>query len=152
RSHTDTESIIHLYEEFGADCVSRLDGMFGLALWDENRRRMMLARDRLGKKPIYYTLSGGKLLFASEIKALLQYPGITRDVDVEALGHFLTFSNTPAPLTLFRGIRKLPAAHVLICDAAGNVQVERYWSALEGRGWGKAVREQESVERVRGLL
>ena len=84
RSHTDTECIIHLYEEFGVDCISRLDGMFAFALWDQNRRTMLLARDRLGKKPVYYTISGGKLLFASEIKALLQYPGIARDVDVEA--------------------------------------------------------------------
>ena len=152
RSQTDTECIIHLYEEFGVDCLSHLDGMFAFALWDQNRRRMLLARDRLGKKPVYYTLSGGKLLFASEIKALLQYPGIARDVDVEALGHFLTFSNTPAPFTLFRNIRKLPAAHRMICDAAGSIKTERYWSPLDGSDWGQEVREDESVERVRELL
>lgn len=152
RSHTDTECIIHLYEEFGVDCISRLDGMFAFALWDQNRRTMLLARDRLGKKPVYYTISGGKLLSASEIKALLQYPGIARDVDVEALGHFLTFSNAPAPFTLFRNIRKLAAAHVMICDAAGNIKTERYWSPLDGSGWGKEVREDESAERVRELL
>jgi asparagine synthase (glutamine-hydrolysing) len=152
RSRTDTECIIHLYEEFGVDCLSRLDGMFALALWDQNRRRMILARDRLGKKPVYYTFSGGKLLFASEIKALLQYPGIARDIDVEAMGHFLTFSNTPAPLTLFRNIHKLPAAHVMICDSEGSVRTERYWSPLDGEGWGKEVPEGESVERVRDLL
>jgi len=152
RSHTDTECIIHLYEEFGVDCLSRLDGMFAFALWDENRRRLLLARDRLGKKPVYYTVSEGRLLFASEIKALLQYPGIARDIDVEALGHFLTFSNTPAPLTLFRNIRKLPAAHVMLCDTAGGIKTERYWSPLDGPDWGKEIRDDESVERVRELL
>jgi len=151
-SHTDTECILHLYEEYGVDCISRLDGMFAFALWDQNRRRMLLARDRLGKKPVYYTFSGGKLLFASEIKGLLQYPGIARDLDLEALGHFLTFSNTPAPFTLFRNISKLPAAHVLTCDSAGNIKTERYWSPLNGPDWGKEVREEESVERVRDLL
>ena len=152
RSHTDTECIIHLYEEFGADCVSHLDGMFAFALWDQSRRRLLLARDRLGKKPVYYTLSGGKLLFASEIKALLQYPGIARDVDIEALGHFLTFSNTPAPYTLFRNIRKLPAAHLMICGADGTVTTERYWSPLDAPGWGEEICEDECVERVRELL
>jgi asparagine synthase (glutamine-hydrolysing) len=152
RSHSDTECIIHLYEEYGADCISRLDGMFAFAIWDGIQRRMLLARDRLGKKPIYYTVSKGKLLFASEIKALLQYPGITRDVDVEALGHFLTFSNTPAPFTLFRNIRKLPAAHMMTCDASGNVRTERYWSPVDGSEWGKQVRDEETVERVRDLL
>lgn len=152
RSHTDTECILHLYEEYGVDCISRLDGMFAFALWDQNRRRMLLARDRLGKKPVYYALSGGKLLFASEMKALLQYPGIARDVDVEALGHFLTFSNTPAPFTLFRNIRKLPAAHLMICDDAGGIRTERYWSPLDGSDWGKEVSENECAERVRELL
>jgi asparagine synthase (glutamine-hydrolysing) len=152
RSHCDTESIIHLYEDFGADCVTRLDGMFAFAMWDQPRRRLLLARDRLGKKPLYYTLSGGRLLFASEIKALLQYPGIARDVDIEALGHFLTFSNTPAPFTLFRNIRKLPAAHWLICEADGTVRTERYWSPLDGAGWGEDPREEACVERVRDLL
>jgi asparagine synthase (glutamine-hydrolysing) len=152
RSHTDTECIIHLYEEVGVECISRLDGMFAFGLWDQNRRRLLLARDRLGKKPVYYTVSGGKLLFASEIKALLEYPGIARDVDIKALGHFLTFSNTPAPFTLFRNIHKLAAAHMLICDAAGNIRTERYWSPLDGAGWGKEVREEECVEQVRELL
>jgi len=152
RSHTDTECIVHLYEEFGVECVSRLDGMFAFALWDQNRCRLLMARDRLGKKPVYYTLSGGKLLFASEIKALLQYPGVVRDIDIEALGHYLTFSNTPAPLTLFRNIRKLPAAHRMICDSDGSVRTERYWSPLDGPGWGKDVREEACAERVRELL
>ena len=152
RSLSDTESIIHLYEEYGPDCVLHLDGMFAFALWDQNRRRLLLARDRLGKKPVYYTVAGGRLIFASEIKALLQYPGISRDLDMEAVGHFLTFSNTPAPFTLFRNIRKLPAAHLMTCGADGNLRTERYWSPLDGPGWGEDVREEESVEQVRHLL
>jgi len=152
RSLSDTEAIVHLYEEYGADCISRLDGMFALAVWDASRGRMLLARDRLGKKPLYYTMADGRLVFASEIKALLQYPGVARDLDIEALGHFLTFSNTPAPFTLFRNIRKLPAAHLMICDAAGNCRIERYWSPLDGAGWDEAPPEAESVERVRELL
>src|SRR5262249_16766606 len=101
---------------------------------------------------VYYAFTDGRLVFASEIKALLQYPGITRDLDTEALGHFLTFSNTPAPFTLFRNIRKLPAAHLMICDSAGNLRTERYWSPLDGPGWGETVPEEEAVQRVRDLL
>src|SRR5262249_49889547 len=100
RSHADSEAILHLYEEVGVDCVGHLDGMFAFAIWDAPRRRLLLARDRLGKKPLYYTVAGGKLLFASEIKALLEYPGLVRDVDLEALNYYLTFANVPAPLTL----------------------------------------------------
>jgi len=151
RSHSDTEVILHLYEEFGQECVTRLDGMFAFAIWDEEHERLFVARDRLGKKPLYYTNAGGRFLFASEIKALLQHPDVRRDVDLEALDHFLTFSNTPAPLTLFRNIFKLPAAHTLTCDARGTIKTHRYWSALDGPAW-PSRDKQESVERVRDLL
>jgi asparagine synthase (glutamine-hydrolysing) len=151
RSHSDTEVILHLYEEFGQECVTRLDGMFAFAIWDEQRDRLFAARDRLGKKPFYYTNVGGRFLFASEIKALLQHPDVRRDVDLEALDDFLTFSNTPAPLTLFRNIFKLPAAHTLTCDGRGTIKTDRYWSALDGPAW-PSRDGQESVERVRELL
>jgi asparagine synthase (glutamine-hydrolysing) len=151
RSHSDTEAILHLYEEHGPACVTRLDGMFAFVIWDETRQRLFAARDRLGKKPLYYTNAGGRFLFASEIKALLQHPDVRRDVDLEALDYFLTFSNTPAPLTLFRNIFKLPAAHMLLCDASGSIKTERYWSPLDGPSW-PASNGQESVERVRELL
>src|SRR5262245_17201036 len=104
RSRSDTEAILHLYEEFGPACVSHLDGMFAFAIWDERRQLLFAARDRLGKKPFYYTTAGGRFLFASEIKALLEHPAVSRDLDRDALEHYLTFSNTPAPLTLFRNI------------------------------------------------
>jgi asparagine synthase (glutamine-hydrolysing) len=152
RSHSDTEAIIHLYEEHGPDCVKQLDGMFAFAIWDTNARRLLLARDRLGKKPLYYTVTGGRLLFASEIKALLEHPDVRRGLDLEALGHFLTFSNTPAPETLFQNIRKLPPAHTLTFDSSGNTHTERYWSPLDGPEWKSTADENESVERVRELL
>src|SRR5262245_21954062 len=126
RSRTDTEAIIHQYEEDGPDCVQALDGMFALGIWDAPRDRLVLARDRLGKKPVYYTVVGGRLLFASEIKGLLAHPAVTRDIDVDALNLYLTFTNVPPPYTLFAGIKKLPAAHRLICDRFGNLRVERY--------------------------
>ena len=151
RSSTDTEAILHLYEEHGPDCVAYLDGMFAFVIWDEARKRLFAARDRLGKKPLYYTTVAGKLLFASEIKALLQHPQVARDLDREALDYYLTFSNTPAPLTLFRNIFKLPAAHTLLCDSGGAIKTARYWSPLEGSTW-PARNGHESVERVRELL
>jgi asparagine synthase (glutamine-hydrolysing) len=151
RGHADTEAIIHLYEEQGTACVRQLDGMFAFALWDAGRRSLLLARDHLGKKPLYYTSADGRFLFASEIKALLQHPAVRRELDMEALNHFLTFSNTPAPLTLFRNIFKLPAAHVLECSQDGATSTHRYWSPLDGPAWPSA-NGMESVERVRELL
>lgn len=151
RSQTDSEAIIHLYEELGPDCVTRLDGMFALAIWDESRQLFFAARDRLGKKPFYYTVADGRLLFASEIKALLQHPSVRRDLDPEGLDRYLTFSNTPAPLTLFRNIFKLPAAHILTCGRDGTIRTTRYWSPLDGPSW-PASDGPESVERVRELL
>ena len=151
RSRSDTEVIIHAYEEWGPECVSRLDGMFAFALWDERRRALLIARDRLGKKPVYYTTARGCLLFASEIKALLLHPDVARDIDPIALDCFLTFSNTPAPLTLFKQVFKLPAAHLLTCRQDGTLQTERYWSALQGGVW-PARNGGEGVERVRTLI
>ena len=151
RSKSDTEVILHAYEERGSACVSQLDGMFAFALWDGTRRELLLARDRLGKKPVYYTVAGGRLLFASEIKALLQHPDVVRDIDRNALDSFLTFSNVPAPLTMFRNVFKLPAAHLLRCQADGTLHIERYWSPLEGPAW-PAANGAESIERVRHLI
>jgi asparagine synthase (glutamine-hydrolysing) len=150
-SHCDTEAIIHLYEEHGADCVRHLDGMFAFAIWDDYRGRLFAARDRLGKKPFYYTVVNGRLLFASEIKALLQHPDVHRDLDREALDTFLTFSNTAAPRTLLRNVFKLPAAHTLMCDSGGAIKTTRYWSPLDGPNW-PARNGRESVECVRDIL
>ena len=152
RSKTDTEAIIHQYEEDGPECLDALDGMFSLGIWDGARERLLLARDRLGKKPLYYTVVGGRLLFASEIKGLLAHPDVTRDIDQEALSLYLSFGNVPAPLTLFAGIKKLPAAHRLLCDRLGNLRVERYWSAVPTQPWPREVDERQAVDHVRDLL
>ena len=130
RSQTDTETIIHLYEEKGVECLHDLRGMFAFAIWDTKRRMLFLARDRLGVKPLYYTFQNGRFLFASEIKAILEDPRIERDIDSEALYHYLTFLTTPAPMTLFKGIRKLPAGYSLTVDERGEVRHSQYWDAI----------------------
>jgi asparagine synthase (glutamine-hydrolysing) len=152
RSRTDTEAIVHQYEVTGEDCLSSLDGMFAVGIWDGARERLMLARDRMGKKPLYYTVVGGRLLFASEIKGLLAHPDVRRDIDPEGLNLYLTFGNVPAPHTLFLGIKKLPAGHRLLCDRFGHLRVERYWSAVPDAPWPTDVPEAEAVARVRDLL
>jgi asparagine synthase (glutamine-hydrolysing) len=152
RSRTDTEAILHQYEEDGPECVQALDGMFAFAIWDSARERLLLARDRLGKKPLYYTVVGGRLLFASEIKGLLAHPDVARDIDPEGLNLYLTFGNVPAPHTLFAGIQKLPAAHRLICDRLGNLRVARYWSPIPETPWPAHVDAAEAAGRVRALL
>jgi asparagine synthase (glutamine-hydrolysing) len=153
RSRTDTETIIHLYEERGLDFVDELEGDFAIGLWDQNARRLVLARDRIGVKPLYYTLTGGRLIFASEIKAILEHPSVSREVDEEALYHYLTFMTTPAPRTLFAGIQKLPAGCTLICDARGDVKITRYWDAIPGRMDPSIASDEQAIaEELRRLL
>jgi asparagine synthase (glutamine-hydrolysing) len=130
RSRTDTETILHLYEARGLDFVHRLEGDFAIAIWDANEKRLVLARDPMGVKPLYYRVADGRLIFASEIKAILEHPSVTRDIDQEALYHYLTFLTTPAPMTLFAGIRKLPAGCMLTCDERGVINITRYWDAI----------------------
>jgi len=125
-SHTDTETIIHLYEDKGIECVDDLRGMFAFAIWDENRHRLFLARDRAGKKPLVYTHNKEGLLFASEIKSLLIDPLVKKDVDYTALHHYLTYQYVPSPLTSFLGIKRLPPAHILIYER-GDLMIKRYW-------------------------
>jgi asparagine synthase (glutamine-hydrolysing) len=126
RTHSDTESIVHGYEEWGDDVVQRLRGMFAFALWDRRRGRLLLGRDRLGIKPLYWTRVEGRFVCASEIKALFAVPGVARDVRVPALIEHLTLRYTAAPGTLFAGIEKLPPAHVMAVDAQGP-EPRRYW-------------------------
>jgi len=130
RSRTDTETILHLYEEKGLDCVHDIEGMFAFAIWDSRKRQLFLARDRIGKKPLYYSCQNGAFIFASEIKAILEYPGLVRDIDTTALYHYLTFFVTPSPYTLFKGINKLPPGFYMVCDQRGNISYERYWDAI----------------------
>ena len=119
RTRSDTEVIVHAYEEWGDDCAVHLNGIFAIALWDRARHRLVLARDHFGVKPLYYVDDGRRLLWASEIKALLENPDVPRAVDVGALDLFLTFRFVPSPLTMFAGILKLRPGHGLVCDETG---------------------------------
>ena len=130
RSKTDSETILHLYEERGIDFVHDLEGDYGIALWDATREQLVLVRDRIGVKPLYYYFKDGRFIFASEIKAILQHPAVTPDIDEKALYHYLTFLTTPAPSTLFRDIHKLPAGHLLILNRDGTLNMRQYWDAL----------------------
>ncbi len=128
RTGSDTEVLVPLYERRGIDFVSRLTGMFGFAIWDAPRRRLVLGRDRLGIKPLYFTEHEGRLIFASEIKALLTIPAMPRDMDPGALQDYLSLGYTGRDQTLFRGIRKVPPASLLICEN-GSYRVETYWQS-----------------------
>ncbi|NOT34458.1 MAG: asparagine synthase (glutamine-hydrolyzing) [Candidatus Eisenbacteria bacterium] len=127
RGSSDTEALLHLYEEHGDELLHHLRGMFAFGLFDRNRRRLLIARDRLGIKPLYWHDDGQRLVFASELKALLLDPSVPRDLDAQAIAEYLTFQYIPSPRTPWRGVFKLPPAHRLICDANGP-RVERYWS------------------------
>ena len=127
RTHSDTEVIVHLYEELGPTCLTRLRGMFAIALWDAPRERLLLARDRLGKKPLLYATLPEGLTFASEFGALLQDAAIPREIDPAALDAFLRCQAVPSPRTIYRAVRKLPPGHLLIWEK-GEARVERFWS------------------------
>jgi asparagine synthase (glutamine-hydrolysing) len=126
RSRTDTEVILRLYRRDGVDCLRRLRGMFAFAIWDAREQQLFLARDRVGKKPLVYHADGRGITFASEIKAVLQDPGVGRELDPAAIHHYLTYQSVPAPMCAFRGVRKLPPGHYLVARR-GQVRVERWW-------------------------
>jgi asparagine synthase (glutamine-hydrolysing) len=134
KSQTDCETIIHLYEDQGIDCLKQLNGMFAFALWDGRQQKLILARDRLGIKPLNYYWDGERLIFASEIKAILSDPGVPREIDHEGLNLYLTLNFIPAPRTIFRNIRKLPPGAYLLAEK-GKLSIENYWDiAPEERG------------------
>jgi asparagine synthase (glutamine-hydrolysing) len=149
RTRTDTEVIIHGYEEWGLDCVTRFNGIFAFALWDQPHKRLVLARDHLGVKPLYYTLLGNRLLFASEIKALLVDQECPREVDLPSLGQLFTLRYVLSPDTLFKGIKKLPPAHLMVVGSKG-MEIRRYWR------WTPQVREHldknHLIEAYQSLL
>jgi asparagine synthase (glutamine-hydrolysing) len=149
RGTGDTPVLPHLYEESGPRFVERLHGMFALALWDAARERLVLARDRLGKKPLLWTrLPDGTLAFASELKALLRLPGVSREVDFEAIDDYLALQYVPGERTGLRGIHKLPPGHILVAEN-GGVQVERYWRPEPAE---PSAHEEEWLERVRSTV
>ena len=154
RSQTDTETIIHLYEEEGPRCVERLHGMFHYAIWDSRTRELHLARDRLGKKPVYFAQPGGNFIFASEIKALLVHPALTADLDEEAFFHYLTFVCTPAPMTMFKGVHKMEPAERMTVRADGTTESEIYWSPFSQQVAAEvdSMSEPELKERLLELL
>jgi asparagine synthase (glutamine-hydrolysing) len=160
RSRADTEAIVHAYEEWGLECFSRLVGMWGLALWDARQKRLVLARDRLGVKPLYYLVRNGQIRFASEIKSLFVDSALRPELDLESLALYLTFLVAPAPRTLFRGVHKLPPAHFLVVTPGQEPRHHAFWDPLEAKnGWiAQAATlppeqlERFAVETIRELL
>lgn len=150
RTNSDTEAIVHAYEEYGLSCVNHFRGMFAFALWDERAQQLFIARDRVGKKPLYYALTPRKtLVFGSELKTLLEHPEVDREIDVAALDAYLTFGYVPDPLCIFRRVKKLPPGQRLIF-ANGEVEIAPYWDfdycPVEGRS------EEEWIEELRAHL
>ncbi|HWG29790.1 MAG TPA: asparagine synthase (glutamine-hydrolyzing) [Steroidobacteraceae bacterium] len=148
RTGSDVEVLLHLYEEHGDRFLEHVSGMFAAALWDERRKRLIVARDRLGIKPVYYIEARGSLAFASEMKSLLEIPGVDRELDRDALREYLTLGYTVAPRTLFRSIRKLPPASVLVWDESG-LKIQTYWeipdtvrSDLDSDAWVEIIRTE----------
>lgn len=159
--HSDTEVILHGYEQWGIDgLVQRIEGDYAIGLWDGKAERLFLIRDRIGVKPLYFTLPDGLVMFASEIKALLEHPAIERDIDPVAMYHYLSFLTAPAPLTMFRGIYKLPAGHYASIGRDGKLSSTRYWDAMPGHtdlpaqlsGLSDAAQEQCLIQGVRERL
>ena len=150
-SRTDSETILHLYEERGIDFIHDIEGDYAIALWDARLQQLVLARDRIGVKPLYFYHHNGRFIFASEIKAILKHPAVTPDIDEESLYHYLTFLTTPAPRTLFRDIQKLPAGHFLLMKRDGTLHIERYWDAVARPNQSVATEAEHRAEILRLL-
>ena len=150
RTNSDTEVIAHGYEQWGANCVDRFRGMFAFAVWDARAGRLLLARDRVGVKPLYYAEVPGGIVFGSEIKSLLEDPEVSREWRPDALDAYLTLLYIPAPDTIYKGIHKLPPAHVLVAER-GAIRVSRYWD-LEFSGDGDPSREREYLDELDQIL
>ncbi|MBX3086400.1 MAG: asparagine synthase (glutamine-hydrolyzing) [Anaerolineae bacterium] len=148
-SHTDTEVIVHAYEQWGVECLARFNGMFAFGLWDEPRKRLWLVRDRLGIKPLYYAQIADTILFGSEIKALLTYPEFDREIDYEALAYFLALNYTPAPHTLFKHARQILPGHYLVIEN-GQLQHVEYWDVRYREDGYRS--EDDYAEELRALL
>src|SRR3954464_15340829 len=147
RTASDTEIIVHGYEEWGERCVDRFRGMFTFAVWDTTARRLLLARDRLGVKPLYYAeIPGRGIVFGSELKSLLEDPDVPRDWRPDAIDAYLTLLYIPAPATIYKGVHKLEPGHVLVAEN-GGIRISRYWD-LAFTGDGDAAREDEYLEQL----
>src|SRR5688572_26954336 len=147
---SDTETVIHLYDEYGVDCVTHLRGMFALAIWDTREKTLFLARDRVGKKPLLYSHQpNGSLVFGSEFQALLKHPAVSREVDLEALDNYLSYQCIPAPQTIYKSIRKLEPGHWLLWKD-GRVETQRYW--LPDFSKKIKISEEEAIEETTRIL
>lgn len=152
-SKTDSEVIVHAYEQFGDDCVRRLDGMFAFALWDEERERLLLARDRSGKKPLYYYLGSNHCIFASEIKALFVHPAVKREMDPQAIPFYFNVGYVPTPGTFYRDVLQVPPASYLVVEQGRAHKPISYWDwPLEKEGTGPPASEEDAIREVRRLL
>lgn len=148
-THGDGETILHLYEDLGTDCFSQLNGMFAIAIWDPKHNRMVLARDRIGQKPLYYAVKNDRLVFASELKSLAVVEGICSEIDPAAIDEFLTYQYIPHPGTIWKGVRKLAPGHFAVFEN-GQISIQRYWDfdpSVE-----RPMRQQEASERLQELL
>jgi asparagine synthase (glutamine-hydrolysing) len=149
-TQTDTEILPHLYEEYGDAMVDHINGMFAFALWDKRKGKLLLARDRFGEKPLYYGVFDGQLIFASEPKVLLENPHVKAEINTDALRQYLSFDYVPAPHSIYKGISKLPAAHLLILEK-GEIKKRRYWN-LSFHKNGNTPTVKEAAERLKELL
>jgi asparagine synthase (glutamine-hydrolysing) len=152
RSHSDTETILYAYQEWGEACLEKFMGMFAIAIWDETKQELFCARDRIGIKPLYYATPSGRFIFASEIKVLLQHPSLRARLNEGALPHYLSLMMPPAPDTMFQDIHKLKAGHSIRVDVNGNVHKREWWSLLNAGTPLDQISEDEAVEEIRRLL
>lgn len=148
-TNSDTEAIVHAYEEWGTDCPNAMRGMFAFAIWDKLKKRLFIARDRVGKKPLLYCQRGDTLIFASEFRAMLAHPAVSREIDPVAIHHYLSFMCVPAPFTAYRDIRKLEPGHSLIWEN-GRVAIQRYWSLDYAKK--RAISEADAADEVLRIL
>jgi len=152
RGHSDTETILYAFAEWGEACLEKFMGMFAIAIWDETKQELFCARDRIGIKPLYYATPSGRFIFASEIKVLLQHPSLRAKLNESALPHYLSLMMPPAPDTMFQGIHKLEAGHSMRIDSNGNVTKRQWWSLLNAGAPLDKISEADAVEEIRRLL
>jgi asparagine synthase (glutamine-hydrolysing) len=145
--HSDTEVIINAYDYWGSDCLQKLNGMWAFCIWDTKQNTLFLARDRMGKKPLYYTETGGNFVFASELKALMKFPGISKSVNERSVYDYLTYSMVPSPETIFANVKKLPAAHFILFTPGEKLKVKQYWTPL-----GKTTYINDNEDQIRDDL
>lgn len=149
-SKSDTEVIIHAYEEYGTGCVKRFNGMFAFVIWDEKNKILFGARDQVGIKPFYYGSQDGTFYFGSEVKSILSHPDFRKGIDEDKISLYLTFASLPAPYTLFKDIKKLPAGHILMLREGGEIKTQEYWSPLDAKT--ENLSEEDYVAKTREIL